>query len=611
MSNTTPARKTTADGSAALLQALEYPVDVSLFLRKRPALKKLLSTGPAAVTTRIGILGGSTTADIRTSLEIFLLARSIQPTFYESGYGRFWEDVAFDNPALESFQPQILYVHTTSRNLRALPPAGAGPEEFEAAVAAELDPYRRLWAEAAAKYGCTVVQNNFELPPLRPLGNLEAGSYYGIVAFVNRLNYELARAAAENSKLLIHDIQSLSAELGLGRWFDPNAWFSYKMAVSPQAGVALARNLAGLIAALYGRSSKCLALDLDNTLWGGVVGEDGFANLKLGPETALGESFLAFQRYAKALKERGILLAVCSKNDEAAALEGLRHPDGLLRPEDFAVIVANWEPKHENLVRIAGHLNIGLDSLVFVDDNPAERDLVRRNLPLVKVPEVGSDVSQFPLILERTGCFEAVSVSADDLERAAFYAGNASRVAVEAAFQDYGAFLDSLEMTAAIRPFSPAFLARITQLTNKTNQFNLTTRRYTQTEIERIAQDPCYIHLCGRLADRFGDNGLVSLIAGKIQAASLHVELWLMSCRVLKRGMEDAMFDALVERACQRGISRIVGVYLPTAKNGMVAGLYRELGFRKIEEDASGRTVWEFQISPDYAPRNRHIRITP
>jgi FkbH-like protein len=608
MSETTAAKLTTDDSAVTLLRALEYPVDAPLVLRKRATLKKILSARPAAVTSHIGILGGATTADIRSSLEIFLLARSIQPRFYESEYGRFWEDILFDNPALDSFQPQILYVHTTNRNIRRYPAIGAGPEEFEAAVAEEMDRYRTLWAEAGRKYGCTIIQNNFELPLLRPLGSLEAGAYFGRVTFINRLNYEFARAAAENPKLLIHDIQSLAAEIGLAQWSDADAWFSYKMAVTPQSGVLLAHNLAGLINAVYGRSKKCLVLDLDNTLWGGVVGDDGVANLKLGSETAVAESFTAFQRYAKALRERGVLLAVCSKNQEAAALEGLRHPDGILRPEDFAAILANWEPKHENIARIAAQLNIGIDSLVFVDDNPVERDIVRQNLPQVTVPEVGAEPSRFPLILERSGAFESVAVSRDDLNRAAYYADNSTRAAEEAKFQDYGAFLDSLQMTAEILPFSPVFLDRITQLTNKTNQFNLTTRRYTRAEIEQIAQDPCYIHLYGRLADKFGDNGLISVVVGKIGGTRLEMDLWLMSCRVLKRGMEDAMLDAVVEQCRERGIGSIIGVYLPTAKNAMVKDFYGDLGFAKVEEDESGRTVWQFDIPADYQLRNQHIR---
>ena len=594
---------------AEVLQALEYPVDVPLFLRKRRLLKQALQGRKPGVRTRIAILGGSTTAEVKASLEVFLLNQSLEPQFYESEYGRFAEDALFRNPELDAFQPRIAYIHTTWKNIRSFPALGAGSAAFEAAVEEEMSRFRAIWAELEKQHpSCTIIQNNFDLPVLRPLGNLEAGSYSGRVVYINRLNYEFACAAAGNSRLVIHDIHSLSAEVGLEKWYDANLWFSYKLAVTPFGCVLLGKSLANLIQAIYGRTKKCLVLDLDNTLWGGIVGDDGVANLQLGSETALAESYLAFQNYVKDLKNRGILLAVCSKNEEAVALEGLGHPDGILRPADFAAIKANWLPKHQNITDIAADLNIGLDSLVFVDDNPAERDIVRRYLPDVTVPEVGSDPSQYPLILEKCGCFEPASINEDDLKRARYYEGNSTRSAAASACSDYGEFLESLEMVCEIKPFSPVYLGRIAQLTNKTNQFNVTTRRYTKAEIEEIAREDQYIHLYGRLIDKFGDNGLISVVVGEIEGRSLSILLWLMSCRVLKRGMEEAMLDALVERCQERGIQRILGVYLPTAKNAMVSGLYESLGFTKTAEDESGRTTWVFDLSFDYVPRNRYIR---
>jgi len=548
--------------------------------------------------------------EVKSALEIFLLHRGIEPEFYESEYGRFSEDVLFENPELETFQPQIAYVHTTYRNLRAHPALGAGRDVFDAAIEQELLRFRTVWEKIGARFpSCTIIQNNFDLPASRPLGSLEAGSYFGRVTFVNRLNYEFALAAADNPKLFIHDIQSVAAELGSEKWFDANYWFSYKLATTPYACAAIASSLANLIAALYGRTRKCLVLDLDNTLWGGIVGDDGAANLKLGSETPIAESFLAFQQYVSALKSRGILLAVCSKNEEAAALEGLRHPDGVLRPEDFAVIKANWSPKHENIAQIAATLNIGLDSLVFVDDNPVERAIVRLNLPEVLVPEVGTDPAQFSVLLEQSGCFETLSVSDDDLQRSRYYGENSTRQQLESNFSDYGDFLNSLEMEAEIRPFNPVYLDRITQLTNKSNQFNTTTRRYTRAEIERIADDTEYIHLYGRLRDKFGDNGLVSVVIGEIQDRTLSILLWLMSCRVLKRGMEDAMMDTLVRHCRDRGIQQVAGYYIPTAKNGMVSGLYGELGFEKVSDDGLGSTVWQFNVPSGYSSRNRFIKV--
>ena len=272
-------------------------------LRKRKILKQQLLEREPRLTCRIAVLGGSTTAEVKSSLEVFLLQREIKPEFYESEYGRFSEDVLFDNPELEAFQPQVAYIHTSYRNLRAVPVPGAKLEECNAAVEQELARFREIWERLSQRFPtCTIIQNNFELPARRPLGNLEAGSHSGRVTFVNRLNYEFAKAAADNSRLYINDIQSLAADLGSEKWFDANYWFSYKLAATPYACAAIGSNLANLIAALYGRNRKCLVLDLDNTLWGGVVGDDGVANLQLGSETALAESYLAFQHYVKDLK---------------------------------------------------------------------------------------------------------------------------------------------------------------------------------------------------------------------------------------------------------------------------------------------------------------------
>jgi FkbH-like protein len=593
-----------------LLRCLDPPLDIATILRKRRLLSQILSERKPRLSCRIAILGGSTTAEVKSALEIFLLHREIKPEFYESEYGRFSEDVLFDNPELSAFDPQVAYIHTTCRNLRTVPCVGANFEECNSAVEQELARFRAVWEKLGERFPtCTIIQNNFDLPPQRPLGNLEAGSHAGRVTFVNRLNVEFARAAASNPNLFIQDIQSLSADLGSEKWFDANYWFGYKLAATPYACGVMGANLANMIAALYGRTRKCLVVDLDNTLWGGVVGDDGVANLKIGSETAVAESYLAFQQYLKDLKARGILLAVCSKNEEAAALEGLRHPDGVLQPDDFAIIKANWSPKHENLAAIASDLNIGIDSLVFVDDNPVERDIVRQNLPQVLVPEVGSDPSHFAAILERSGCFEVLSVNNEDFERSRYYSDNNARDRLQTSFQDYGAFLDSLQMEAEIRPFSPVYLDRITQLTNKTNQFNCTTRRYTRAEIDQIAEDPRYIHLYGRLKDKFGDNGLISVVMGEIQGESLHILLWLMSCRVLKRGMEEAMMHQLEHHCRNRGIKTIVGFYLPTPKNAMVAELYGQLGFEKVSEDGGGATTWLFHLSETLSLHNLSIKV--
>jgi FkbH-like protein len=382
------------------------------------------------------------------------------------------------------------------------------------------------------------------------------------------------------------------------------------MALSPTATVALAQNVAAIVKSVYGKTKKCLILDLDNTLWGGIIGDDGVQNLVLGRDHPVGEAFLDFQQYVKDLKQRGVIIAVCSKNDAENAKEGFSHPDSVLKVEDFSVFKANWDPKPDNIRATALELNIGLDSMVLVDDNPAERALVAGELPEVAVPDVGSDVSRFAEILEHERYFEVARVVQDDLGRSNYYSSNAQRSAYQADFRDYGEFLASLEMTAEIGPFLPVYLERITQLINKTNQFNLTTRRYTSAEVEAFSRDPGFITLYGRLADKFGDNGLVSVLVGRVSQETVELDVWLMSCRVLKREMELAMFDALVEECQARDIRKIVGAYIPSKKNGMVSGHYASLGFSRSGGAAGDRELWQYEVPQIYSSKARYIHRT-
>ena len=597
--------------SRELPKELRYPIDVATVLRKRRSLKRVLLEQSNLVPTRIAILGGSTTTEVKSMLELFLLAQGIQPTFYESEYNRYSEDVIFENPVLWEFKPDIVYVHTTWHNVAQFPELLESEAEIEQRVREEIARFESVWEKIQSKLGALVIQNNFDLPPLRPLGNLEASAAFGSINFLMRLNAEFANYARTHSRFLIHDIHYLSAQVGLNMWFAPTYWYSFHTAQSPTATVALARNLAAMIKSVYGKTKKCLVLDLDNTLWGGVVGDDGVQGLLLGRDNPVGEAFQNFQRYVKELQRRGVLLAVCSKNEPEIAPQGFSHPDSVLKLEDFSAFKANWNPKPDNIREIAFELNLGLDSFVFVDDNPAERALVAAQLPDVAVPDVGSDVSRFAEALEQEQYFEVDKIVKEDLSRSSYYSANVQRNVSQGKFKDYGEFLNSLEMVAEIAPFVPVYLERITQLINKTNQFNLTTRRYTGAEVEAMAKDPQYLTLYGRLNDKFGDNGLVSVLVGRVTGEVLEIDIWLMSCRVLKREMELAMFDTLVEQCQARGIHKIIGIYIPTKKNTMVAGLYRELGFTNVEQGDGGRTVWHFEIPQDYTIKSSHIHRAP
>ncbi|MBE7158890.1 MAG: HAD family hydrolase, partial [Rhodospirillales bacterium] len=364
-----------------------------------------------------------------------------------------------------------------------------------------------------------------------------------------------------------------------------------------------------LLGALWGRSAKCLVLDLDNTLWGGVIGDDGLEGIVLGQGSPVGEAYVAFQRYAKQLGERGVILAVCSKNDEANALEPFeKHPEMVLRRKDIASYVANWTDKAANLRTIAEQLNLGLDALVFADDNPAERRLVRAELPMVAVPEMPEDPAEYVRTLADAGYFEAVDLTAEDRERTELYRANAQRDAARAAATDIGAFLDGLGMELHASSFDLPGLKRIVQLMNKTNQFNLTTKRYTEADVLRMMGDPKAATLQLRLTDVHGDNGVIGLMVGYRRGNALELDTWLMSCRVLGRGVEEATLNLLMERAEEMGCELLVGEYRPTAKNGMVREHYRQLGFTLLEEKGDGVTRWQLPLA-GFLARKTHMHV--
>ena len=594
-----------------MLKELEYPFDSEFILKKSKSLKRqLLSDGSRRIKKNIAVLGGSTTHDVIRILELFLLNQGIEPSFYESEYGQYWEDAVFGNEALNAFRPDIVYVHTSNRNISAWPSVTDTPEMMEELLEHQYEHFRSMWEKIRENWSCPIIQINMEYPFYRLLGNQDCVNPGGRTFFVSRLNEKFAAYARENSNFYINDINYQSAVYGLDEWADTFYWHMYKYALCLNAVPWLTHNIANIIKSIYGKNKKSLVLDLDNTLWGGIVGDDGVENLEIGPETSMGQVYAEFQGYVKSLKDIGVMLNVNSKNEEENALAGLNHPDGVVNPDDFIIIKANWEPKSENMLAIAHELNILPDSLVFADDNPAEREIVRENAQGAAVPEIGTP-EQYIRVLDHNGYFEVTQLSEDDRKRNEMYKANALRTKQQASFTDYGEYLTSLGMRAVIRPFEALYMARIAQLTNKSNQFNLTTRRYSQAEIELLAHKKEYVTLYGKLEDKFGDNGVVSVIIGheeKGPVKALHIDLWLMSCRVLKRDMEFAMMDCLVGECKKRGITTVYGYYYPTSKNGMVKEFYGLQGFEQISS-TEGNTVWRFEIAKDYENKNKYIKI--
>ena len=592
-----------------MLRELEYPFDSEYINKKYKSMKRQLrGDNSSRIPKKIAVLGGSTTHNIVQILELFLLNHGIDPVFYESEYAMYWEDAMFGNEELNAFGPDLIFIHTSLRNIREFPALAASAEEVEAQISNEYQKYEMMWKKLEETWHCPVIQNNFEYPSWRMMGNQDSVDIHGRTYYVNRMNEKFAAYARANANFFINDINYQSAVYGLDQWSSASYWHMYKYALDLKAIPWMAHNLANIIKSIYGKNKKSLVLDLDNTLWGGIVGDDGAENLEIGQETSMGQVFSEFQTYVKSLKEYGVMLNVASKNEHENALAGLNHPAGILKPEDFIIIKANWEPKSKNILEIASTMNIMPDSLVFADDNPAEREIVRQQAPGVTAPEIGRP-EDYIRVLDRGGYFELTALSEDDKKRNEMYKANMERAQQEASFADYSDYLRSLQMKGTIKAFEPVYMARIAQLTNKSNQFNLTTRRCSQAEIEQMAADQSYITLYGKLEDKFGDNGVVSVVIGKQKENELHLDLWLMSCRVLKRDMEFAMMDELTAECQKRGITRIYGYYYPTAKNNMVREFYGLQGFEKISEDAEQNTVWCFEIPDHYEKKNLVIEV--
>lgn len=592
------------------MKELEYPFDSEYIVKKKKSLKKKLLEDDSKkfLEKNIAILGGSTTSDIKLILELFLLNYGIKPNFYESEYNQYWQDAMFENKELEEFKPDIIFIHTTNRNIKEFPETSDSAKEVENKIENEFNNFYVMWEHLKEVYHCPIIQNNFEYPFYRLMGNKDATSIYGKVNYITKLNLKFAEYAESNENFFINDINYQSAQFGLDKWADQFYWYMYKYAMSISAIPTLSYNVANIIKAIYGKNKKGFVLDLDNTLWGGIIGDDGVENIALGQETAEGEAYLEFQEYLKMHKQIGIILNVNSKNEMENALAGLNRVDSVLKPEDFVSIKANWNPKSQNMKEIANELNLGVDSLVFVDDNPAERAIINKNIPDVRTPEM-EKVDNYIKTLDNSGFFEVVNLSNDDIKKTKMYKQNIERKNKLSTFENYDDYLKSLEMKAEIQNFIPMYMSRIAQLTNKSNQFNLTTKRYTQAEIEEVANSDEYITLYGKLEDSFGDNGVVSVIIGKKENEKLNIDLWIMSCRVLKRDMEYAMMDTLVHNATKNGIKEIYGYYYPTMKNKMVKNFYELQGFEKIEEDSEGNAKWKFVIDKNYNNKNKFIKV--
>jgi FkbH-like protein len=418
------------------------------------------------------------------------------------------------------------------------------------------------------------------------------------IALVQHLNQLLAEEVRKRNYVFISDVAAIAATVGSRNWFDERHWVGSKAFCSPEYLPLVAQNFVEIALATMGRVVKCIVVDLDNTLWGGVIGDDGPEGIQINAHGE-GESFHNFQCYLRELRRRGIILAVCSKNDYDNAIRPFReNPEMALKEEDIAVFVANWNNKADNIRVIRDTLNIGLDSMVFLDDNPFERNLVRELVPEVIVPELPEDPADFVGALAGLNLFETTSCSAEDRTRADQYRQEAQRQVTVARYTKIEDYLKSLEMKIQVARFDEFHLPRIAQLIQRSNQFNLTTRRLNQTECEAMMADceGC-IPLYARLSDRFGDHGLISVVVVTPKGGELLISDWLMSCRVLSRGVEEYLMNRIFDEAQARGCGRVLGEYIPTAKNSMVREFYARFGFHKICDGENGRAVWALEVA--------------
>ncbi len=564
---------------------------------------------------RLAVLASATVDHLAPSIRVAGLRRRLLFDLHVGPYGQYRQQLLEPESSLQRFNPQIVLFSLSARELVATVPVNATADEAETAVHRHAEGLRLLWQRAREAFRSTVVQQTF-LNVADPL----FGSYDRLAGgapsrMIARLNERVAEAAREDGILLL-DVARASERGGLDVWFDVTRWLQAKMEIAPQAAPLYGDLLVRVIAAQRGLAKKCLVLDLDNTLWGGVIGDDGLEGIVLGEGTGTGEAHLALQRYAKQLRDRGVILAVCSKNEPAAAEAAFRqHPEMLLKRSDFATFVANWDDKAANLRRIAEQLNIGMESLVFVDDNPAERARIRESLPMVAVPEMPADPAYYVRCLADAGYFESVAFTAEDSRRAEQYSANASRDAFLESSQTMDEFLKGLEMSVNFGPFQKVDLARIAQLIGKTNQFNPTTRRHSLDDVARFMAVDGSLTLQFRLVDRFGDNGLVSamiLLPDPSFSDVMEIDTWVMSCRVFGRQLEREAMNIAVDAARQMGVRTLRADYIPTPKNDVVSSLYPSLGFRPSQkvDFNGGSTTWVLHLS-EYYPHSTYIARRP
>ncbi len=544
---------------------------------------------------RVALVGASTLSPLRELLELFLWAEGFDVELFVGEYDNYTSEILDPESPLAAFRPNVTVILPSEARCRFDGPLDSPLAEQRQQVDAAVESILALCRAAHERTSADVIVANHVLPARWDIGSFRTRTLAVDYTFRKAVNLELGLRAPGHTTVC--DLEFVATRTGGLGARDSRLWFESKQLFALDFALHVARELAITIRGCRRSPRKVLVLDLDNTLWGGVIGDDGVEGIELGDTSPRGEAFKAFQSYIRSLKDRGVLRAVCSKNDYERAIEPFkRHPEMVLRLEDFVSFKANWEPKSENIREIATELALGVDSFVFVDDNPAEVEIVRQFVPEVATIALGPDPSTYADLLADCRWFEPRAITSEDRARSEQYRVEAHRQAFRATVTDMATYLGSLEMRARVSPFRDADVPRIAQLINKSNQFNLTTRRRSEAEVKSLAALPEHACFTIRLADRFGDHGLIAVVVCGVQGSALEVDTWLMSCRVLKRQVEELTVDEIVRQAAVRGIDSVRGVYRPTAKNRMVQALYPRFGFEVVRE-TEHETVFEKRVA--------------
>lgn len=546
---------------------------------------------------KVAVLGSCSNQYFVKILRYYLGQEGMHCKIYEGEYNGINMDVFDTSSLLYQFAPDYVIILPFYTDIKDTPPLLSDEETIRQYINGIKKYYKRLWTHLEELPNVRIIQGNFVIPPVRSLGNLEYQEAYSFNSFLKAVNEMLVKEKPTN--VTIVDLDSLSSNIGKYNWFDYPSYFLNKAAVRLEYMPEVVMCFVRQIKALQGNTRKCMVLDLDNTLWGGVIGDDGCDGIQIDPNNAIGEAYRFFQSYCRELCKRGVILAICSKNDEAIAKEPFeRNENMILQLDDISCFVANWENKADNLRKIANELNIGIDSLVFFDDNPAERKIINQFLPEVHVVDVPEDPALYVLQMEKEQPFEWLQITKEDLERTRSYGNNQKRQQLQDSFVNYDEYLKALAMKGRVGRVGQEEIARFTQLINKSNQFNLRTIRYSEADIQKLTEDDNTCCLFGKLADQYSNYGIISCVILRKEDDTCFIDTWVMSCRVLKRGVEYMMYEHIIKSALEMGCTSISAEYIRTKKNKMVENFYESIGFNLLStREDNGKFIKKYSKS--------------